>query len=138
MIVGRSELRAGHASSCGCLRERNITSANKSAYGSVLGAYKRNAKKANRKFLLPDEEFRELITSKCYYCGKKPSESTDNYSAGVIAYNGLDRIDNSRGYTLDNVRPCCPMCNFIKNRNSEAEFLSMVKAIYENLNLESI
>lgn len=136
-IVGRSELRAGHISSCGCLKGKIVNSVNKRTFGSLLGAYKRNAKKTNREFLLTDEEFKELVLSGCYYCGKKPLQLTNNYSNGVMIYNGIDRIDNSQGYIPGNVRACCTMCNYIKNKNSEVDFLLMVKTIYENMHLES-
>lgn len=136
-IVGRSELRAGHISSCGCLKGKIANSVTKRTFVSLLSAYKRNAKNTNREFLLTNEEFKELVLSDCYYCGKKPSQITKNYSNGVMIYNGIDRIDNLQGYVSGNVRACCTMCNYIKNKNSKVEFLSMVKTIYENMHLES-
>lgn len=39
----------------------------------------------------------------CTYCGDK------------IATIGLDRIDNDKGYTVDNVVPCCGDCNWTRN-----------------------
>ncbi len=38
----------------------------------------------------------------CFYCG-----TDDRYELG------LDRVDNSQGHSIDNVRVCCMTCNFI-------------------------
>lgn len=38
-------------------------------------------------------------------------------------YNGLDRIDNSVGYTEDNCVPCCAVCNRAKNSMGYNEFI---------------
>lgn len=46
-------------------------------------------------------KFNQLVKEPCHYC-HEPIQAT-----GV----GLDRIDNSKGYTLDNVLPCCGDCN---------------------------
>lgn len=41
---------------------------------------------------------------RCYYCGGSlPRQGT-----------GLDRLDSSRGYELDNVVACCRSCNMAK------------------------
>ena len=50
------------------------------------------------------DEYRQVTASDCAYCGG------DLPFAGY----GLDRKDPSRGYTLDNVVPCCRVCNRIK------------------------
>jgi hypothetical protein len=54
-----------------------------------------------KSFLLDEETYLNLIKQNCYYCNGKISKS------GV----GLDRIDNSKGYELGNVLPCCGDCN---------------------------
>lgn len=47
-----------------------------------------------------------LLYHNCTYCdGALPPTG-----------HGLDRIDPLKGYTLDNVVPCCTACNRIKNR----------------------
>jgi hypothetical protein len=33
---------------------------------------------------------------------------------GLYGAVGLDRVDNSNGYSYGNVVPCCVLCNFIK------------------------
>ncbi len=48
------------------------------------------------------EEAYVLFDQPCYYCGKKATEAMPN---------GLDRKDNSGGYTKANVLTCCTSCN---------------------------
>jgi len=48
-------------------------------------------------------------------------------------YNGLDRIDNAKGYILDNVVPCCKHCNYAKRNMSTEKFYNLIKSIYENI-----
>lgn len=62
------------------------------------------------------EQFREIITQPCVYCGesltqerKTPAEST-----GTFKYTGIDRYDNTKGYVFENCVPCCRRCNRIK------------------------
>jgi len=44
--------------------------------------------------------------------------------ASPYIYNGLDRIDNEKGYLLDNVTPCCKICNQAKHALSLDDFLA--------------
>jgi len=50
-------------------------------------------------------EYEKIIENKCTYCG------------GELSPTGwsLDRMDNDKGYRLDNVVPCCGECNSIKS-----------------------
>ena len=45
--------------------------------------------------------------------------------------NGLDRIDNTKGYTENNVVPCHPKINYLKGSMPIGEFLNIGKALYE-------
>lgn len=56
-------------------------------------------------FSLSKEEFLALRKEVCYYCSEPLSP----------AGSGLDRIDNSKGYFLDNVVPACGRCNIARN-----------------------
>jgi len=53
----------------------------------------------------------------CYYCG-------DN-----IETIGLDRLNNTKGYSLDNIVSCCTPCNMMKNNNTEDDFIARCKKI---------
>ena len=64
--------------------------------------YKKGAKIRNLEFSLTKEEFYKLTSQPCYYCGE------------IKEYNGIDRIDSKKGYTIDNCVPCCFCCNGMK------------------------
>lgn len=63
------------------------------------------------------DEYRQVTASDCFYCGG------DLPFAGY----GLDRKDPSGAYTLDNVVPCCKVCNRIKTDLLDARTMSGVK-----------
>jgi hypothetical protein len=52
---------------------------------------------------------------------------------GNYIYNGVDRVNNSLGYTKDNCKPCCKMCNKMKGTMSLEEFKSFIINAYNNL-----
>ena len=31
-------------------------------------------------------------------------------------HNGIDRIDNNKGYFIGNINSCCATCNYLKNK----------------------
>jgi hypothetical protein len=57
-------------------------------------------------FELTREQLLEYWKLPCHYCGESILAET-----GI----GLDRVDNSRGYTTDNVLPCCGGCNVVRS-----------------------
>lgn len=63
------------------------------------------AKSKHIEFDLTRELYLRLVIQNCVYCG-----ICSNNSSGI----GLDRIDNSKGYIVGNVLPCCGMCNRIR------------------------
>ena len=79
--------------------------------------FKNNAIIRGINFDLSKEEVLSLCSSKCFYCGKDRCL-------------GIDRIDNSKGYTIDNCVPCCTTCNYMKRILQRDEFLDHVKKIY--------
>ena len=89
-------------------------------------AYKRvksDAAAARREFEIPFEWFAAACHLPCHYCGRvdqnKLSVRSRSVKGGWVVkdfkYNGLDRKDNSKGYTIDNCVPCCAVCNRGKN-----------------------
>ncbi|HEC67150.1 MAG TPA: hypothetical protein ENI23_17875 [bacterium] len=42
---------------------------------------------------------------------------------------GLDRVDNKKGYELENCVPCCKICNSMKMTMDKDEFLKHIKRI---------
>lgn len=71
---------------------------------------------------LKEEEYKDLISLGCMYCGVDLSATK-----GV----SLDRVDSSKGYTSDNVVPCCRRCNVAKNDMDSSEFFDWIDRVYE-------
>lgn len=63
----------------------------------------------------------KLITSDCAYCGQRA-----NWPA---SRNGIDRVDNSRGYAQDNCVSCCATCNSAKGTKSQSEFYEWIDRV---------
>lgn len=92
--------------------------------------YISTCRRKNIFFELTAEEFNKLIVKNCAYCGREPSNT--NMRCG-IKYNGLDRIDNNKGYTLKNVVPCCSLCNRIKSNMFSARHMRVLGPILRKL-----
>lgn len=118
------DLTTGLAQSCGCSK---ITSAK--AVGRLYAVYqqvKTGAASRGLDFELSRDQVSRIVSSPCRYCGREPSPR-----------NGVDRLDNSVGYTAENSVSCCRQCNRAKDVYSESEFLYWVKSIFENRSLDS-
>ena len=46
--------------------------------------------------------------------------------------NGIDRVDSSKGYTLDNCVPCCSICNTMKLNYTLQEFSDHITKVYNH------
>ena len=79
------------------------------------------------------EEFSELVTQNCKYCGAEPEYrpyyTTKSNPNEKLYAHGLDRVDSSIGYTYSNCVPCCTVCNRMKLDLSVDEFYSHIKKI---------
>jgi 5-methylcytosine-specific restriction endonuclease McrA len=78
------------------------------------------------------EEFYELSQMLCTYCGVNPSNSFNPPSMKKdipFIYNGIDRLNSSKGHTLDNIVPACWNCNRMKSDRSLADFDNWLTAI---------
>ena len=65
------------------------------------------------------------------------SKKQKRLSDYVLKCNGIDRIDSSKGYTVENSVPCCKYCNTAKNTMSVDEFLKWIGRVYKFNNLDS-
>lgn len=136
--VNTSALLRNNTKSCGCLKptksaENSIKSRYKLAkcdagYRSIFVSYKSNAKKRKIDFNIDFDSFLNILKSNCFYCGIEPTNIYHKRFYNV-SYNGVDRVDNSIGYELNNVVSCCKMCNIAKNNYTENEFLNWVKRL---------
>ena len=132
--VAGSYLRCGDVRSCGCLRPKLL--GDEASFRSLLYQYKRASKRRGHKWDLSMEEFRNLTKQNCYYCGTEPHQyMCKRENDTPYYYNGIDRIDNSRGYVLENVVSCCGVCNKAKGTMSQDDFLEWVDRLYEHLTI---
>lgn len=98
--------------------------------------YERKAILTSKEFDLSLNEFRSLIIQPCYYCG-----TTDNILKACINHvdarkvlarvNGIDRVDNRFGYSVDNCVPCCTNCNTAKMTLTVDEYINLCKRVAE-------
>lgn len=65
------------------------------------------------------EEFETVTAMPCYYCHRPES-------------GGLDRLEPTGPYSMDNVAPCCWMCNRAKNTLSVQQFIEMCHLVSSN------
>jgi hypothetical protein len=65
----------------------------------------KTAKKRGLVWEITRDQYDKIVAGGCAYCSGPLPE------AGI----GLDRIDSSRGYSTDNVAPCCTACNVAKS-----------------------
>lgn len=140
VIVDGVSLRRGNTKSCGCLKaercgELGRASAfqeGEAACNILFSVYQHGAKKRGFVWDLSKEKFRDLTKQDCFYCGVKPSPY---YAPGDVngAYigNGIDRVDNTKGYVDGNVVPCCKMCNMAKNDHTLVDFKAWIKRLAE-------
>ena len=82
-----------------------------------MGVYKEAARGRKIEWKLSDKEFFSFWQSDCSYCGDK------------IETIGVDRVDNTRSYSVDNVRSCCIICNRMKMAMGLDEWFSHMKKI---------
>jgi hypothetical protein len=79
------------------------------------------------------DEWKSVITQNCYTCGTEPEMRQGKFHSKhgkQVPINGLDRVDNLKGYTITNVKPCCSRCNYMKHRMTHDIFLEHVNKIW--------
>jgi len=87
---------------------------------STFNQYKTRAEEKNLDFEISEDDYYYIIMEKCYICGKK--SETEHI-------NGIDRINNDKGYILDNVEACCAQCNYMKNKFTLQDFFDKLRKI---------
>lgn len=134
--VASCNLSSESTISCGCSRRK---APKESTIHRIWLQYKGSAKKRNIELLLDKEQFISFIFNDCYYCGEKPYtliKSNNKYNKQwadlcSVYYNGIDRVDNNLGYSINNCVTCCQKCNAAKSNMKVEQFFKMIKNIYE-------
>jgi hypothetical protein len=111
---------------------------------TVYRNYKVHAKQLNVMFDLSYDVWIALTQQACIYCGEPPSNRTrpcrlmrKHSIHPDFVYSGLDRVDTTKGYTLDNVVPCCKHCNRSKAKRTQADFISWIFKAHKHLSEKS-
>lgn len=104
----------------------------------IFSDYCGAAKLRNLYFDLTKEQFKNLTSSRCNYCKSPPNKTEIIYRAGKVfdfgsyIHTGIDRLDNNKGYTLENSVPCCTLCNNAKGALSLFEWMNYLDTLADN------
>lgn len=109
-----------------CQKERGYI-ASRSPGGRFIFA-KHLAKRRQYEWNIPREDYYKLIEMACHYCGFPINET------GV----GLDRKDNSKGYTIDNVVTCCKDCNTTRSDHYTYEEMLVLAPVIQMIKLKRV
>ena len=139
-VICINNVRCGNSTCCGLSpcrgteRDKDV----EVGYKAILYVYKKHAKDRGFTFDLDYDYFKELTKGNCHYCGIEPIQvyqlknpKTGKIRSGVpITYNGIDRVDSTKGYFNDNVVTCCKICNRAKSNLSLNDFKDWVNRVY--------
>lgn len=90
-------------------------------YNSLLGNCRRRKIYCRLKF----ETVKNLLAANCFYCGAPPRNRIKRLLFTYL-YQGIDRLNNDKGYVDGNVLPCCGACNSIKGKHLSHEEMLLV------------
>jgi 5-methylcytosine-specific restriction endonuclease McrA len=137
-IIAAHGVVQGQTKSCGCLmresRSKRRTPGDGVHVNKVLRQYQKSAKMRKIEWQLRRDEFEALIRGKCIYCGDLHGNLTfyKRRQEG-FAYNGIDRLDPSKPYHIENCASCCGTCNLAKRSMTHDQFTSWIKKCAKNL-----
>lgn len=130
---------SGRTQSCGCFRSDYVGKINKdkrrkapgwASMVSLYNLYRHGARKRELEFDLSKESFASITKMNCVYCGVLPAqEHCAGY--GSYRYNGIDRKNNSLGYTQENSVACCFRCNRAKGTDTAEAYEAWLKGASE-------
>lgn len=133
-IVPGGHLRANMRKSCGCRSQSRIE---ETGVNILFSGYRSKASKRKLDFNLDLKSFEKLIKGKCNYCGIDRSQMLRRQKAKTlqILYNGIDRIDPTLGYSLENCVSCCKYCNQSKSNLSLDEWRDHLNRIFNKMGI---
>lgn len=136
-LTESAELHNGKKTSCGCSKERLCAEKlfipdDMACKNRIYGAYKRAARKRDLLFDLSKAQFIQTMESNCFYCGIEPSAVYNDHYGKPYLWNGVDRVDSSKGYVPENTVPCCKHCNYAKRDLLPEQFRAWIKRVFVN------
>lgn len=127
-----SSLTRKKTPSCGCNR-LEVAKQRKASWRAQYNSYRRCAEQRSLEFQLTFDEFCDITSQNCIYCGDEPKDIHTSSRQSHVG-NGIDRVINSIGYTRDNSVPCCRSCNLMKHVQTKEDFLARCKRIAQRYN----
>ena len=156
--VSTSSLSSGGSKSCGCKRVQNfiasqkvVRNTNRKGKPLTLPTIKhdrelhlyttrfKNSIRDRKGFAgstLSFDDWKTMVTMPCAYCGTVGSNTQRDFSSGnklvsttEIRINGIDRIDPTLPYTIENSVSCCKKCNRMKGSMTSDEFITHIKRV---------
>jgi len=132
IIISGYKLRRGDRKSCGC-KGRSLQRPGDRALNKLYLNYKHDAKRRKIIFKLTKKVVAKITKQNCHYCGLPPQQIKKHPSSlDTYIYNGIDRIDNNKGYIKDNIVPCCKICNMAKRSQTREAFLAWIERVHNH------
>lgn len=135
-VIHGSSIVSGNTKSCGCMHKDAYAKRKLPNNGGVINhlilQYKRHARNRKIEYHLTKQEFTDIISLPCHYCGLPPSNNKKTKNCSGFLYSGIDRVDSSKGYEKDNAVPCCAICNRAKRDMSKKDFLQWIERVYKH------
>jgi hypothetical protein len=148
--IPKSNLINGSSTSCGCSGIiKKILPNGESTFIQKYAICRSAANKRGLIFEITLEQYKNIITQDCFYCGSPPKPysrlfktdgtKTSNLKLNVLPkkaqeeswvnINTIDRVDSKKGYIVENCVASCWPCNEMKMDRSESCFVSHVYKI---------
>jgi len=140
--VGASNLRTGNSKSCGCWdfarkKSRRLESW-EPAFNNLFRRYQMNACRRGYVWELTKFQFLELTRGNCRWCGIAPYQVEKRVQKNTgwkteYVYSGIDRVNNSLGYLIENCVSCCPVCNKAKGTLNLEQWKIWISRLFKNI-----
>lgn len=140
-----NHLKLGNTKSCGCLKKEANLKINRAKYkggkyitGTEFCRIKQEAKYRNIEFSITIEDIEKIYENqnkKCSLSGIDLIFNTTHYDGGGQIINGnasIDRIDSSKGYTVNNIQIVDIYVNRGKSDLTQQEYIEICKKVAKN------
>lgn len=121
--------------SCGCyLTEKRFS---EDPWLSSFKFWINSIKKGKHSNKLNFEQWKKLSRGNCYLCGAPPNQRLQNVVSD-LKRSGIDRVNSSLGYSMENCRPCCKDHNIMKKDHSLEKFINLCQKVVNYYNQHNI